>query len=187
MRCPTFLLALAAATTFASSPLRAQTAPPPAVNSTAQGSALDRIVGSGELRVCLTGDYKPFGFLRPDGQFEGIDADLAQSLATALKVKVRFVKTTWSTLMNDFIGGACDIGMGGISITLDRQMKAAFSAMTMVDGKAPIVRCADVAKYGRCSRSIARKCVRSSTRAARTSASPGRTSGRPRFASIRTT
>lgn len=148
MRCPTFLLALAAATTFASSPLRAQTAPPPAVSGTAQSSALDRIVGSGELRVCLTGDYKPFGFLRPDGQFEGIDADLAQSLATALKVKVRFVKTTWSTLMNDFIGGACDIGMGGISITLDRQMKAAFSAMTMVDGKAPIVRCADVAKYG---------------------------------------
>ena len=27
-------------------------------------SALERIADSGELRVCLTGDYKPFGFLR---------------------------------------------------------------------------------------------------------------------------
>lgn len=34
-------------------------------------SALDRIPASGELRVCLTGDYKPFGFLRSDGQLRG--------------------------------------------------------------------------------------------------------------------
>lgn len=111
-------------------------------------STLDRVRDSSELRVCLTGDYKPFGFLRGDGQFEGIDVDLAQSLATALKAKARFVKTTWPTLLDDFTGGACDIAMGGISITLDRQLRAAFSAMTMVDGKAPIARCADIAKYG---------------------------------------
>lgn len=58
------------------------------------------------------------------------------------------MKTTWSTLLNDFTGGACDIAMGGISITLDRQMRPAFSTMTMVDGKAPIVRCTELAKYG---------------------------------------
>ncbi len=111
-------------------------------------SALDRIRDGGELRVCLTGDYKPFSFLRGDGAFEGIDVDLAESLAASMKAKPRFVKTTWSTLLNDFTGGACDIAMGGISITLDRQLRAAFSTTTMVDGKAPIVRCADVAKYG---------------------------------------
>jgi len=112
------------------------------------GSTLDRVRDSGELRVCLTGDYKPFGYLRPDGRFEGIDVDLAQSLAATLKATPRFVKTTWPTLMSDFTGGACDIAMGGISISLERQMRAAFSAMTMVDGKQPIVRCTDVAKYG---------------------------------------
>ena len=115
--------------------------------SPSTGSALDRIRDSGELRVCLTGDYKPFSFLRADGQFEGTDVDLAQSLATALKAKPRFVKTSWPTLLNDFTSGVCDVAMGGISVTLDRQMRAAFSTSTMVDGKAPIVRCADVGKY----------------------------------------
>ncbi len=114
----------------------------------AQESRLDRVRASGALRVCLTGDYKPFSFLRPDGQFEGADVDLARSLAAALKVEPRFVKTSWPTLLDDFTGGACDIGMGGISISLERQLRAGFSIPTMVDGKAPIARCADVAKYG---------------------------------------
>lgn len=138
MRVLKMIQALMLAGTLASGAALAQSTP----------SALDRIRDSGELRVCLTGDYKPFGFLRSDGQFEGIDVDLARSLATALKVQPRFVKTTWSTLLTDFTGGACDIAMGGISITLERQMRVAFSTMTMVDGKAPIVRCTDVAKYG---------------------------------------
>ena len=93
--------------------------------SSSAGSALDRIRDSGELRVCLTGDYKPFSFLRADGQFEGTDVDLARSLATALKAKPRFVKTSWPTLLNDFTSGMCDVAMGGISVTLDRQMRAA--------------------------------------------------------------
>ncbi|MGI9026266.1 MAG: transporter substrate-binding domain-containing protein [Burkholderiaceae bacterium] len=126
---------------------QAQAQTPPVAASAGTASALDRIRDSGELRVCLTGDYKPFSFLRADGQFEGTDVDLAQSLATALKAKPRFVKTSWPTLLNDFTSGACDIAMGGISVTLDRQMRAGFSAPIMVDGKAPIVRCADVGKY----------------------------------------
>lgn len=119
-----------------------------AAETSERGSALDRVRAAGQLRVCLTGDYKPFSFLRPDGDFEGIDVDLARSLSTALGVEPRFVKTTWSTLMDDFTGGACDIAMGGISITLDRQLRAAFSSTTMVDGKAPIARCEDIGRYG---------------------------------------
>jgi cyclohexadienyl dehydratase len=111
-------------------------------------STLDRVRTAGVLRVCMTGDYKPFSFLRPDGRFEGIDVELAEALAASLKANLKIVKTSWSTLMDDFTGGACDMAMGGISITLDRQQRAGFSAMTMVDGKAPIVRCADLAKYG---------------------------------------
>ena len=62
--------------------------------STSTGSALDRIRDSGELRVCLTGDYKPFSFLRADWQCEGTDGDLAQSLDTAPQPRPRFVKTS---------------------------------------------------------------------------------------------
>ncbi len=110
-------------------------------------SALDRIQQAGVLRVCTTGDYRPFTFLQPDGTYAGIDIDQAQSLAKALGVKTEFVKTTWPTLMSDFTAGKCDIAMGGISVTLARQKVAAFSTHYLVDGKTPIVRCADVDKY----------------------------------------
>jgi cyclohexadienyl dehydratase len=113
----------------------------------ARAAGLDDIVKAGVLRVCTPGDYKPFAFQKPDGTFEGIDVDLMQSLAASLSVKVEWVKTSWSNLMADFTGGKCDIAVGGISVTLDRQKRVAFSTAYMVNGKTPLVRCADVAKY----------------------------------------
>ncbi|WP_118183748.1 transporter substrate-binding domain-containing protein [Paraburkholderia phosphatilytica] len=120
-------------------------APAPAPASAAQ-SRLDEILSRGTLRACTTGDYKPYSYYRPDGQFEGIDIDLTQSLAKSLGVKVEFVKTTWSHLMDDFVS-KCDVGVGGVSTTLDRQRRAFFTQPYAVDGKTPIVRCADVDKY----------------------------------------
>lgn len=122
-----------------------ESATPPAAPATA--SRLDAIVHSGTLRVCATGDYKPYTYLRPDGRFEGIDVDLAESLAKSLGVKLQMVKTTWKTLMQDFTAGQCDMAVGGISVTLDRARRAYFSSVVMIDGKSPITRCADVRKY----------------------------------------
>ena len=79
-------------------------------------STLDTVQQTGVLRACTPGDYKPFSFLRADGMFEGIDADLAQSLAKAMGAKVEFVKTSWANLMPDMVAGKCDIGVGGISV-----------------------------------------------------------------------
>ena len=113
----------------------------------ARAGGVDEIIKAGVLRVCTPGDYKPFAFAKPDGTYEGIDVDLMQSLATSLGVKVEWVKTTWANLMADFTGNKCDIAVGGISVTLDRQKRVAFSAPYMVNGKTPLVRCADVQKY----------------------------------------
>lgn len=112
----------------------------------ATASRLDDIISRGTLRICTTGDYKPYSFLRPDGQFEGIDIDAAQSLAQSLNVKPEFVKTSWSNLMGDFIA-KCDIAVGGVSTSLERQKRAFFTQPYMVDGKTPIARCGDVDKY----------------------------------------
>jgi cyclohexadienyl dehydratase len=120
----------------------AQSAATPAMHS-----RLDDIVKSGTLRACATGDYKPYSYRRADGQFEGIDVDLVASLAKSLGVKPEIVPTTWKGLMDDFTAGKCDIAVGGISVTLDRAARAYYSSVVMVDGKSPIVRCADVAKY----------------------------------------
>jgi cyclohexadienyl dehydratase len=114
--------------------------------SNPSSSRLDEIAERGNLRACTTGDYKPYSFLRPDGQFEGIDIEFTNALAKSLGVKAEFVKTSWSRLMVDFIK-QCDLAMGGVSITLDRQKHAFFTQPYLVDGKTPIARCVDVNKY----------------------------------------
>lgn len=109
-------------------------------------SLLDTVQSRGALQICTTGDYKPFTLAR-DGSFEGIDIELAKSLAKALGVEPRFVQTKWADLLTDMGSGKCDVAMGGISVTLDRQKKVFFSAPYLVNGKAPIVRCADKGKF----------------------------------------
>ena len=125
----TLVVAAAATTAFAQEPSR-----------------LDAVQKSGKLRVCTPGDYKPFSFLRPDGTYEGLDIDLVQTSAKALGVEIEMVKTAWPTLMKDFTE-KCDVAVGGISVTLDRQKTAFFTAPYMVNGKAPITKCENVAKF----------------------------------------
>jgi len=109
-------------------------------------SRLDEVIKSGTLRVCTPGDYKPFSFLRPDGSYEGLDIDLVEAAAKALGVKVEMVKTAWPSLMKDF-QEKCDVAVGGISVTTDRQKSAFFTMAYMVNGKAPITKCENVARF----------------------------------------
>jgi len=110
-------------------------------------SHLDDIRASKTLKVCTTGDYKPYSFLRSDGQYEGLDISMAQSLAASLGARVQWVPTTWKTLSEDFVAKQCDIALGGVSVTLKRQQIAWFARPLGVDGKIPLVRCEDKAKY----------------------------------------
>jgi cyclohexadienyl dehydratase len=108
---------------------------------------LDDILAHGVLRVGTTGDYPPFTARAADGAYSGLDIDAAQSLGAALGVRVEFVPTRWADLTRDIDAGAFDIAMGGVSVTLERQKKAYFSAPYLRDGKTPIARCADKGKY----------------------------------------
>src|SRR5438477_3753411 len=108
--------------------------------SAAQDSRLDDVAKRGSLQVCTPGDYKPFSLAKTDGTFEGIDVDLVQAMAKSLGVEAKFVKTSWPKLMDDF-AEKCDIAVGGISVTLERQKRAFFTSPYMVNGKAPITKC----------------------------------------------
>ncbi|QJD66482.1 transporter substrate-binding domain-containing protein [Xanthomonas campestris pv. badrii] len=110
-------------------------------------SRLDAVLASGVLRVCTTGDYRPYSLLRADGTFEGSDIALAQSLANSLDARISFVRTSWPQLLPDLLADRCEIAVGGISVTLQRQRQASFSAVLDVDGKIPLVRCADQTRY----------------------------------------
>ena len=118
----------------------------PALAQEAVPSRLDAVQKSGKLRVCTPGDYTPFALQKSEGVFEGLDVDLVQTAAKALGAEPVFVKSAWPTLMKDFIE-KCDVAVGGISVTLDRQKTAFFSQAYMINGKAPITRCENVAKY----------------------------------------
>ena len=110
-------------------------------------AVLDAILARGVVRVGLTGDYRPFSIKDEAGRFEGLDVDMAESLAKALGVRLEIVPTAWPVLMSDLQSQKYDIGMGGITVTLDRAKIAYFSAPVMRSGKTPIARCADQARF----------------------------------------
>ena len=108
---------------------------------------LTAVRAAGVLRVGTTGDYKPFAFREPDGSYRGADIVMAQQLAADLGVKIQFVPTVWAKLNDDFAADKFDIAVGGVTILPAREKIAAFSTATLVDGKRPIVRCADKDRY----------------------------------------
>lgn len=112
------------------------------------GTLLDAVPRRGVLRVCTTGDYRPYTHRDPKtGAYSGIDIEMAEDLATSLDAKPRYTATSWAKLVDDLAAGRCDIGMGGVSITLPRARAAYFSEPTRTDGKTPIVRCEDKDRY----------------------------------------
>lgn len=111
-------------------------------------SILDEIKSEKQILVGTTGDYPPFSYQKKGQRtFEGLDIDLAKNLAKELQVKVKFVKTTWKTLLSDLHKQKFDLALSGISKKLHRQEVGFFSTGYMENGKLPILRCKDKEKF----------------------------------------
>jgi cyclohexadienyl dehydratase len=100
----------------------------------------------GVMRVGTTGDYAPFSDDR-GGELRGLDIELAQALAKEWGVPVLFVRTSWPTLMDDLGRRRFDVAISGISITPERSRQADFSVPYYFDGKTPIARREDAARF----------------------------------------
>lgn len=100
----------------------------------------------GVLRVGVTGDYPPFSS-DAGGELRGLDVALAQALARHWGVHLRFVRTSWPTLLEDLERRRFEIAWTGISITDERSRRAQFSTAYFEDGKTPIVRCTEAGIY----------------------------------------
>ncbi len=107
---------------------------------------VDRILEAGRIRVGTTGDYRPFTHLE-DGRYEGYDIEVAKYIAKELGVEVKFVPTTWKTLLDDLEEDKFDIAMGGISRNTGRKLRAELSRPYLTYGKCPIVRREDEERY----------------------------------------
>jgi cyclohexadienyl dehydratase len=111
-------------------------------------SRLDYIQKKGVIRVGTTGDYKPFTYYNEESkQYEGYDIEAAKLMAKELGVEIKFVKTSWPTLMEDLLDNKFDIAVGGISRNTERQKKAHFTQPYLNDGKAPLIRKEDQERF----------------------------------------
>jgi cyclohexadienyl dehydratase len=109
---------------------------------------IDDILGRGVLRVGTTGDYEPFSVAdAKTHSYRGFDIEQAEALGQALGVKVEFISTSWPALAADLEAKKFDLAVGGVSVTLERAKRGFFSLPYLRDGKTPIARCADRARF----------------------------------------
>lgn len=81
-----------------------------------------------ELRVCIWPGYYAISFRNPrNNELQGIDIDLAKAFADDLKVKPRFVETSFGAFMDDLDRNQCDVAMFAIGDTPARRERVDFS------------------------------------------------------------
>jgi polar amino acid transport system substrate-binding protein len=81
----------------------------------------------GTLTVLTSAGYAPVMFYAADGRtLEGSEPDLAAALGRVLGVDVEFVPAEFPTILDRLAAGEADLGMSGITDTLERQAKVDF-------------------------------------------------------------
>ena len=88
------------------------------------------------LLVGTTGDYNPVSFLNKEtNTYEGIDIELSQLYAKEHNLKLKFIPTTWPTLLEDTIDNKFDFAICGITITEKRLKNALMTIGYLEAGK----------------------------------------------------
>lgn len=113
----------------------------------AEAKTLKEIVDTKVLFVGIPGDYEPFAFPGPYGDYVGHDIDVAKAIGEALGVEVVFVKSSWPTLTKDLLEGKFDMAVGGITRTNARQRDGMLSDTVYYFGKSLIIRKANQKKF----------------------------------------
>lgn len=96
---------------------------------------LSRIVSSGQLRVGMSGTQPPFTIKSKSGELIGYEVDLANILATAMGVELKLVEKPFGQLLTALEKGEVDVVMSGMTMTPERNLKAAFVGPYIVSGK----------------------------------------------------
>ncbi|WP_425256635.1 ABC transporter substrate-binding protein [Rubrivivax sp. RP6-9] len=92
------------------------------------GPVLDRIQAEREVRVCIWPDYYGVTWRNPrTQQLGGIDIELSAALARDLGVQLRYVDSSFVTLVDDLKGGRCDVAMFAVAQLPQRMEHLKFS------------------------------------------------------------
>lgn len=84
-------------------------------------SALETIEDRGKLIVGVKADYKPYGYLDPNGAVVGIEPDLAQDVADRLGVELELVPVVSSNRMQFLEQGRIDLMIATMTDTEERR------------------------------------------------------------------
>lgn len=103
-------------------------------------SAVDKVVSAGELRVCFEAGYMPFEMKNKNGEFIGFDIDMGKLMAKSMGVKFTPVNTAWDGIIPALLTDKCDIIMGGMTITAERNLKVNFADPYIVVGQSILMK-----------------------------------------------
>jgi polar amino acid transport system substrate-binding protein len=99
------------------------------------------------LRVGVSPTAPPLIYKEGD-DIVGLEADLAKGLAKSLGKSLRFIELPWEDQIEALLDNRTDIVMSGMSITIPRQYRIAFSDPYFRTGQMPLVRKQDkIDKY----------------------------------------
>ena len=95
--------------------------------TTAKARTIDEIKKSGELRIAVFGDKKPFGYVDNDGSYQGYDIELGNQLAQDLGVKVKYVSVDAANRAEYLISNKVDITLVNFTVTDERKKQVDFA------------------------------------------------------------
>lgn len=101
---------------------------------------LHEIIDRGILRVGMTGAQPPLNMKNAEGELIGLDVELAQALADAMKVELELVERPFANLLPDLEAGSIDLVISSLTITPARNARVAFAGPYLISGSTLLTR-----------------------------------------------
>ena len=80
------------------------------------------------LKMATNANFPPYEFVGDNGQFAGIDIEIAQSIAKKLKYKLEIQNMEFGSIIPAVTSKKVDIGLSGFTITEERKQSVNFSS-----------------------------------------------------------
>lgn len=90
-------------------------------------SMIEAVMKRGKLKVGMS-TFVPWAMRNKKGELIGFEIDVAKKVAKDLGVEIQFVPTAWSGIIPSLIAGKFDVIIGGMSMTMKRNITVNFTA-----------------------------------------------------------
>lgn len=85
-----------------------------------------RLVKQGSITVAATASFPPIVSIDGSGKYVGIDADIIEAIAKELQLEVNWINIKFDGIIPGISAGRFDVGMTGITDTVERQQAVDF-------------------------------------------------------------